>query len=49
MGWNKALELCAQGRIQVAPLITHTFPLTEWEQAFDLFEQGAAIKVVFDF
>lgn len=49
LGWEKALELCAQGKIQVAPLITHRFPLTAWAEAFDLFERGEAIKVVFDF
>jgi L-iditol 2-dehydrogenase len=46
-GWEQALALCAQGKVQAAPLITHTFPLTDWEHAFDLFERGEAIKVVF--
>ena len=49
LGWEKALELCSLGKIQVAPLITHRFPLTAWAEAFDLFERGEAIKVVFDF
>jgi len=49
IGWEKALELCALGKIQVAPLITHRFPLADWEKAFDLFERGEAVKVVFDF
>lgn len=47
-GWEKALELCSTGRIKVKPLITHHFPLVEWQRAFDLFESGEAIKVVFD-
>ena len=49
MGWEQALALCAQGKVQVAPLITHTFPLADWEHAFDVFERGEAIKVVFEF
>jgi threonine dehydrogenase-like Zn-dependent dehydrogenase len=47
IGWQNALALCAQGKVKVAPLITHTFPLAEWERAFDVFERGEAIKVVF--
>ena len=48
LGWERALELCSQGGIKVAPLITHTFPLDSWEEAFPLFASGEAIKVVFD-
>jgi L-iditol 2-dehydrogenase len=47
LGWQNALALCAQGKVKVAPLITHTFPLAQWEQAYDVFERGEAIKVVF--
>jgi len=47
-GWEKALEYCASGRTKVKPLITHTFKLADWQKAFDLFENGGAIKVVFD-
>ncbi len=46
-GWKKALELCAAGKIRVKPIITHTFPLADWEEAFDLFRTGQAIKVIF--
>ncbi|MCA1809380.1 MAG: zinc-binding dehydrogenase [Lentisphaerae bacterium] len=49
VGWEKALELCAAGRIQVSPMITHIFSLKDWREAFDLFESGAAIKVIFEF
>ncbi len=48
VGWEQALSLCAQGKIQAAPLITHTFRLADWARAFDLFERGEAIKVLFD-
>ncbi len=48
IGWEKALALCAQGKIKVAPLITHTFPLSSWQEAYRLFEKGEAIKVIFD-
>ena len=48
LGWEKALQLCSLGSIQVAPLITHTMPLTSWREAYELFESGGAIKVIFD-
>jgi len=48
LGWEKALELCSQGKVKVSPLITHTFPLSSWQEAYELFERGEAIKVVFD-
>ena len=47
-GWEKALELCSQGKIKVTPLITHTFPLSSWREAYDLFANREAVKVVFD-
>lgn len=47
-GWEKALELCASGKIKVKPIITHSFKLSQWQEAFDLFESGEAIKVVFE-
>jgi len=47
-GWEQAVALCAQGKVKVAPLITHTFSLDDWEKAFDVFECGEAIKVVFE-
>jgi L-iditol 2-dehydrogenase len=48
LGWERALELCSLGKIQVSPLITHEFRLDAWKKAFDLFEKGKAIKVVFN-
>ena len=47
-GWEKALELCASGSVRTEPLITHIFPLKEWETAFDLFQNGKAVKVIFE-
>lgn len=47
-GWEKALELCASGSVRTEPLITHVFPLSAWEEAFDLFQNGQAIKVIFE-
>ncbi|MGH9185928.1 MAG: zinc-dependent alcohol dehydrogenase [Acidimicrobiales bacterium] len=46
------LDLVRAGRVDVTPMLTHRFPLTEWPDAFAaLADQGTsgAIKVAFDF
>ena len=35
------LRLISEDRLDVSPLITHTFPLAEVQRAFELFESGA--------
>jgi threonine dehydrogenase-like Zn-dependent dehydrogenase len=45
------LDLVEQGRVDIAAMLTHTFTLERWREAFDaLANQGAtgAIKVAFD-
>ena len=41
------LDLIAQGKIDTTPLITHRFPLSKIEQAYDVFEnrKDGVIKV----
>ncbi len=52
-GWltpdfERAHALVANGMVDVKSLVTHTFPLQDWEQAFDLFTSGEsqAVQVV---
>jgi len=50
-GIQHYLDLTASGRIDLSPMLTHTFPLDEWRAAFAaLATQGdtGAIKVAFD-
>lgn len=50
-GIEHYLDLAAAGRVDVRPMITHTFGLTEWQQAFAALadqERSGAIKVVLD-
>ena len=44
---EEILELIEQGKIDTTPLITHTYPLDQIEEAYDLFEQrrDGVIKV----
>jgi L-iditol 2-dehydrogenase len=44
--WKRALHLLSTGQVKTGPLITHEFPLTEWENAFAAFEEQREIKVV---
>ena len=43
--FDLALELVMQGRVIVAPLVTHVLPLTEIAQGFELMRSGAAMRV----
>ncbi len=45
------LELAASGRVDISAMLTHTFPLEHWREAFTtIARQGetGAIKVAFD-
>jgi len=50
-GIQHYLDLASSGRVDIAPMLTHTFPLEDWRDAFSvLATQGdsGAIKVAFD-
>jgi threonine dehydrogenase-like Zn-dependent dehydrogenase len=40
-----AIELLASGRVDVRPMVTHTFRLDEAAQAFDVVARGSGLKV----
>lgn len=45
--WRKALRLLANGQVQTTPLISHTMPITDWQEAFSLFEARKSVKILF--
>ncbi|HAJ36783.1 MAG TPA: alcohol dehydrogenase [Chloroflexi bacterium] len=45
--WLRAIELMRTGKVQTAPLITHTYPVTEWEKGFATFEERTGVKTLF--
>ena len=51
-GFEYYLRLCAEGRVDVRPMITHRFPLRAYREAFLAARakvSRAAVKVIFDF
>ncbi len=44
--WRSAIQLVAQNKVNLKPLISHVFPLKDWEGAFDLAASSAeALRV----
>lgn len=44
--WRRALRLVERGLIELAPLVTGTFPLERWLEGFSAAADGAELKVV---
>ncbi len=44
--WRKALTLLASGQVNTQALISHTMPLTNWAEAFDIFESQRGLKII---
>ena len=48
--WARVVSLLAEGRVDLSPIVTHRFPVSEFEQAFDLLEnrRGIVAKIVLE-
>lgn len=44
--WTRALQLLDSGQVNTAPLITDTFPVTDWQTAFDTFQAKSGVKMI---
>lgn len=44
--WERALDLMQRGVVPTERLITHEFPLHEWQRAFEMFEKKEGIKLI---
>lgn len=44
--WERGLSLMATGKVKISPLISHKFPLADWEKAFGLCEEKKTIKAL---
>jgi threonine 3-dehydrogenase len=46
--WYQVESFLTHGRIDPAPVISHTFPMEEFAEAFTLLRKGEAVKVILD-
>ena len=46
--WRRALALMERGLVKTRPLVSHTFPLTAWREAFQVFEEKRGLKIILD-
>ena len=46
--WRTALRLLGEGQVRTAPLITSTYPLAGWADAFSTFEKREGVKLLLD-
>jgi len=44
--WYQVQELLTSGKVDIRPLITHTFPLVEFDNAMQLLLNKEAVKIV---
>jgi L-iditol 2-dehydrogenase len=44
--WEKALQLMAQEKVHLRPLVSDILPISEWKHAFDMFEEKKGLKLV---
>ena len=44
--WDRGMRLLERGLVQTRPLVSHVLPLTEWEEAFRMFEAKEGLKLV---
>jgi len=46
--WEKCQQLILEGKVEPSVIASHTFPLTQWEEAFSTLLSGKACKIVVD-
>jgi L-iditol 2-dehydrogenase len=44
--WERALDLMGRGVVETERLVSEVFAVTEWREAFDVFERRSALKTV---
>ena len=44
--WDKMAALQVSGKVDFSPIITHRFPMAEFEKGFELMKSGMCAKVV---
>lgn len=44
--WESAIELVASGKVKTEQLVSHELPVTDWKNAFELFENKSGLKLM---
>lgn len=44
--WDRALRLVRQNRVKLRPIISHCYPLTEWQRAFEMLWRHEGLKIL---
>jgi len=44
--WERGLALLSRGKVDTRSLVSHILPMTEWQEAFRLFDERTALKIV---
>ncbi|MHB1007153.1 MAG: zinc-dependent alcohol dehydrogenase [Chloroflexota bacterium] len=44
--WDRTLAIMREHRVNLAPIITHRLPLSEWQEGFRLAEERVGLKVI---
>lgn len=44
--WRRVAEILRQGKLSLAPLISHKLPLSRWREGFELCESKTGVKVL---
>ena len=44
--WDKLVKLLAAGKLDLEPIASHEFKMSEWERAFDAFEHKEGLKMI---
>ncbi len=46
--WRRAIALMTSGAVQTEPLVSHRYPLSEWQEAFAKFSSRDGVKIVLE-
>jgi L-iditol 2-dehydrogenase len=46
--WKRALALMGEGQVDTGSLVSHALPMSEWQEAFRLFESKQGLKIVLE-
>ena len=44
--WEKSLQMMRTGKVDPHPLVSHTMPMSEWRQAFEILQNRQGIKIL---